>query len=86
MDLTAIFLGFFGFLKLLTIMAFVLAVVFIGRNGGLHKYRKERGMPRGEDQTVLDDISRVAERMEKRLEALEKILEADDPKWRERAR
>lgn len=67
-------------------MAFVLALVFIGRNGGLHKFRKERITPGGEDQTVLDDISRVAEKMERRLEALEKILEADDPKWRERAR
>ncbi len=38
----------------------------------------------GEEQTALEDIARVAERMERRLDALEKILEADDPKWKER--
>lgn len=86
MDLTAIIFGFFGFLKLLTIMAFVLAIVFISKHGGRHKRRWENRGPSGEDQAILDDISRVAEKMERRLEALEKILEADDPKWKERAR
>lgn len=85
MDLTAIIFGFFGFLKLLTIMAFVLAIVFISKHGGRHKRRWENRSG-GEDQAILDDVSRVAEKMERRLEALEKILEADDPKWKERAR
>jgi len=91
-DLTAIFLGLFGFLKLLTIMAFALAIFFISkmRGRGGHHWRggrfRETTTLNSEDQTILDDIARVAEKMEKRLEALEKILETDDPKWKERAR
>ncbi len=93
MDLTAIFLGFFGFLKLLTIMAFALAIFFISKMGRRKRRWENHGLesgsdhqPRSEDDAILDSIARVAEKMEKRLEALENILEADDPKWKERAR
>jgi phage shock protein B len=83
-----IFTGFFSFLTLVTIFAFVLAMTFIGKmskhESRRHHWRSRE--PAGEDQTVLDDIARVAERMEQRIESLEKILEADDPKWKERAR
>jgi phage shock protein B len=69
----------------------VLAVIFISKMSGggqRHKWRHHwrSREPGGEDQVILDDIARVAEKMEQRLEALEKILEADDPKWKERAR
>jgi len=83
-----IFTGFFSFLTLVTIFAFVLAMTFIGKMGkhGSRRHHWRSREPAGEDQAVLDDIARVAERMEQRLESLEKILEADDPKWKERAR
>lgn len=96
--LTAIILGFLSFLKLVTILAFCLAVIFIGRNRRMNRWEAKHwakhGSPpqwesrgaSGEELAILDDISRVAEKMEKRLEALEKILEADDPNWKERAR
>jgi phage shock protein B len=87
-DLTAFFIGLFGFLKLLTFMAFILAIVFIKKMGGGRRWRSRDGHrgAGGEDQAILDDIARVAEKMDQRLEALEKILETDDPKWKERAR
>jgi phage shock protein B len=86
-DLTPIFVGLFSFLKLVTIFAFVLGIIFISKMGGhRHRHHWRSRAPAGEDQAILDDIARVAERMEQRLEALEKILEADDPKWKERAR
>ena len=89
MDFTPIISGFFSFLMLLTILAFVLAMTLISKNSR-HKRRWERFTgpqgPSDADQAILDDISRVAEKMERRLEALERILEADDPKWKERAR
>ena len=90
-------LGFFSFLKLVTIMAFVLAMIVLGRNRRVRRWEAKQWAKHGrtspwgsgpsdEEQSVLDDISRIADRMERRLETLEKILEADDPKWKERAR
>ncbi|MBY0508532.1 MAG: hypothetical protein K2P94_00130 [Rhodospirillaceae bacterium] len=81
-------MGLFSFLKLVTIFAFVLGIIFISKmtkHGG-HRHHWRSREPAGEDQAILDDIARVAERMEQRIESLEKILEADDPKWKERAR
>lgn len=88
MDITAIFVGLFSFLKLVTVFAFVLAVIFLGNimNERRLRHHGRSREPAGEDQVILDDIARVAERMEQRIESLEKILEYDDPKWKERAR
>lgn len=38
-----------------------------------------------EEQQTLDQLARVAEKMESRMAALEKILETEDPKWKEKA-
>lgn len=73
-----------GFLYLLTCMAFVLAIIFISKMGGRRKHRREAGLD-SEGQAVAESLVRIAEKMEKRLEALEKILETEDPKWKERA-
>jgi len=82
----------FSLLELATVFAFVLAIIFIrrhsgGRNHGWNPkdWRWGNSAPTGEDQAILDDLGKVAERMERRLDTLEKILEADDPKWKERA-
>jgi phage shock protein B len=87
-DHWSIVAALFSFLKLVTIFAFVLAAMFISKMGKhssrRHHWRSRE--PAGEDQAILDDIARVAERMEQRIDSLEKILEADDPKWKERAR
>lgn len=37
-----------------------------------------------EEQQALDQMARVAERMEARLSALERILETEDPRWKEK--
>ncbi|MDX2142455.1 MAG: envelope stress response membrane protein PspB [Rhodospirillaceae bacterium] len=38
-----------------------------------------------EEQQTLDQLARIAEKMEARMAALEKILESEDPKWKEKA-
>jgi len=50
-------------------------------------YRSKRhaaGSLSTEEQATLDQLARVAEKMEARLTALEKILETEDPKWKDR--
>ena len=38
-----------------------------------------------DEQQALDQLVRAATRMEERLSALEKILDIDDPTWKEKA-
>jgi phage shock protein B len=38
-----------------------------------------------EEQQTLDQLARVAEKMESRMTALERILETEDPRWKEKA-
>ncbi len=38
-----------------------------------------------EEQEILDQLARLATKMDDRLSALEKILETEDPKWKEKA-
>ncbi|MBL8628963.1 MAG: envelope stress response membrane protein PspB, partial [Rhodospirillaceae bacterium] len=38
-----------------------------------------------EEQQTLDQMARVAEKMEARMTALERILETEDPRWKEKA-
>ncbi len=38
-----------------------------------------------EEQQTLDQLARVAEKMEARMTALERILETEDPRWKEKA-
>lgn len=37
-----------------------------------------------EEQSTLEQLVIVAEKMESRLAALEKILDADDPRWKDK--
>ena len=82
MDPTAIALSFLGILRLATIFVFVVAVIWIIWRYGSR--RREASILTEHEQTVLDDLARIADKMERRLQTLEKIIEADDPKWRER--
>ncbi len=88
MEHAPFFAGLFSFLKLVTIFAFVLGIIFISKMGGRsrrHGWREpDRSLSR-EDEAFAGDLSRIAERLEKRVDALEKILEAEDPKWKDRA-
>jgi len=64
-------------------MLFALAVVWI-------IFRRPRRHGEGasfapQEQAALEDLARIADRMDQRLTTLEKILDAEDPKWRDRA-
>jgi phage shock protein B len=73
----------FDFMKLVTIFAFILAVVWVSRH---YKWRRHRGSQLSdEERAALEDLGRAAERLEARVATLERILDADDPKWRDRA-
>lgn len=39
-----------------------------------------------DEEEALDRLLTIAETMEERLESLEKILEADDPNWKDKVR
>ncbi|MBL8643889.1 MAG: envelope stress response membrane protein PspB [Rhodospirillaceae bacterium] len=38
-----------------------------------------------EEQQTLDQLARVAEKMETRMASLERILDQEDPRWKEKA-
>ena len=82
MNITAIMLGFFGVLKLATVFVFILAIVWINRRYGTRK--REAAILNEQEQGSLDQLVRIAEKMEDRLGTLEKILDAEHPKWKER--
>ena len=82
MNITAIMLGFFGVLKLATVFVFILAIIWINRRYGTRK--REAAILNEQEQGSLDQLVRIAEKMEDRLGTLEKILDAEHPKWKER--
>ena len=46
--------------------------------------RREAKTLLAEEEIALDKLLDVAEKMEQRLDSLEKILEADDPNWKDK--
>lgn len=80
---TVIAVKFFEVLKLATIFAFVLAIIWMSH------YRKTKkaqiGMLAEDERAALEDLTRIATKLEERVVTLEKILDSDDPKWRDRA-
>ncbi|MBL8643888.1 MAG: envelope stress response membrane protein PspB [Rhodospirillaceae bacterium] len=83
MDTTKVAIEFFGVIKLATIFAFVLGVIWMSRH---FKSRKsEAKLLSEEERQTLDDLARIAGKLEDRVATLEKILDADHPNWRDRA-
>ncbi len=83
MDTTVVAIKFFEVIKLATIFAFVLGILWMNRH-----YKSRRNDAKNlseEERQTLDDLARIAGRLEDRVVTLEKILDADDPKWRDRA-
>lgn len=80
---TVIAVKFFEVLKLATIFAFVLAIIWMGH------YRKTKkaqaGLLAEEEHATLEDLSRIAVKLEERVNTLEKILDSEQPKWRDTA-
>jgi phage shock protein B len=82
-DVTQLIGELLSFLKLATIFAFILVVIWLNKH---YKVRKaEAGSLAVEEKQALEGLARTAERMDQRLGTLEKILDAEDPKWRDRA-
>ncbi|MEO0398731.1 MAG: envelope stress response membrane protein PspB [Pseudomonadota bacterium] len=64
----------------------VVAMVVLGLPATVMHYatewRKSKA-PTPDDERLVDDLWRTAQRLERRVEALETILDKEAPKWRE---
>lgn len=64
----------------------VVAIVFIALPATIMHYitewRKTKS-PSADDERLVDDLWRTAQRLERRVDALETILDKEAPRWRE---
>ena len=64
----------------------IVAIVVIGLPATVMHYitewRKAKA-PTADDERLVDDLWRTAQKLERRVEALETILDKEAPKWRE---
>ncbi len=83
MDLTAVLVAFFHMLKVPTILFMcVVAPIWIGAH---YRNRKQENAKLSVDeQGALEALTRAAERMETRINTLERILDVEAPNWKER--
>jgi phage shock protein B len=69
------------------IALFVVAILFIGLPWLILHYvtqwRKAGGL-KPDDEHMIEDVWKSAKRMERRIDALEAILDAETPGWRKR--
>ena len=64
----------------------IVAIVFVAFPAMvLHYITEWRKMktPTPDDERLVDDLWRTAQRMERRIETLERILDKEAPKWRD---
>lgn len=64
----------------------VVAIVFIGMPSMFMHYMTEwrkTKAPTADDERLVDDLWRTAQRLERRVDALETILDKEAPKWRD---
>lgn len=73
--------GLIGLVATVTPFVFVLAIIYMGHR---HAERKrELDLERNKtDDRDYDDLADIAQRMERRIEALEQLLDAEQPDWR----
>ena len=81
--MTGLLVAFFQFLKLPTIL-FLCVVCPIWLSKHYKARAREAATLTEQEQTMLEDMARIAGRIESRVATLEKILDAEDPKWKER--
>lgn len=64
----------------------IVAILFVGLPATIMHYitewRKSRSLS-ADDERLVDDLWRTAQRLERRVEALEVILDREAPEWRE---
>jgi len=71
----------------LFVLGILLLTVVVPRWISLHyeaKRRAERSLD-ADDQRALVELGEVADRMERRIQSLERILDAEVPNWRSKA-
>ncbi len=82
-DPTVAMIEFMGILKLATIFAFVLAIIW------LKHYRNNRkaeiAILAEDEKATLEELGRIATKLDERVGTLEKILDSEQPKWRDTA-
>jgi len=81
---SAVFIAqFFDFLTSIAGMLFALTILWmIFRRSRRHSALEALAT---DEKKVIEDVMRTADRMDQRLTTLEKILDAEDSKWRDRA-
>jgi phage shock protein B len=70
-------------LKIATFFAFILAIIWVNRH--YRTKRAQAGVLAEEEKATLEDMARVAVKLEDRVATLEKILDSEQPKWRDTA-
>lgn len=78
---TEVMMEFMTVLKLATIFAFVLGIIWLKHYRTTRK--AEISILADEEKAALADLTRVATKLEERVATLEKILDSEQPKWRE---
>lgn len=64
----------------------IVAIVVIGLPSMIMHYvteLKKMKTPTADDERLVEDLWRTAQRLERRVDALETILDKESPKWRE---
>lgn len=63
----------------------IVAIIFVGMPAVFLHYRTELRKTKSisaDDERLVDDLWRTAQRLERRVEALETILDKEAPEWR----
>jgi phage shock protein B len=63
-------------------MPFITAIVIVWMVFHYKRQRKAESMTSGEEQQTMERMIGLLEKMEGRIATLEKILDAEDPRWR----
>lgn len=66
----------------IVLVAFVLPLWLVLHYVTVWRHQKRSG---GIDPTALGDIETIARRLEDRIATLERVLDAEDPAWREKS-
>lgn len=64
----------------------IVAIIFVALPATIMKYAVEwrkAKMPSADDERLVDDLWRTAQRLERRVDALETILDREAPRWRD---
>lgn len=69
---------------LIAFMPFITAIAIVWMVFHYRRHRRGEAMTSQEEQHTMERMIGLLEKMEGRIATLEKILEAEDPRWREK--